>query len=193
MSWLMRAGNEPSHRRNRFTGPGRKLCASTDQICGSTSIVCRGERDDVHRPRAAGRACGCETVPAVQTIVPYVRVLDVVDRFLMVVSAEHEVDPPSPTNAFAARCRVRESVAVRDLARSGLWCITMTRWSPFGAASNFARASAICALLMLPTTPTSRGFQVIVPGTTPCAVLSPTKVTPGTMSTGSRSAEMYFA
>ena len=33
-----------------------------------------------------------DTVPAVEITVPFLRVLDVVHRFLMVVSAEHEVD-----------------------------------------------------------------------------------------------------
>ena len=37
----------------------------------------------------------------------------------------------------------------------------------------------------------SRTFQVSVCGSTPCAVFSPTSVTPGTRSTGSSSVEMY--
>ena len=32
-----------------------------------------------------------DTVPAVEITVPLLRVLDVVDRFLMIVAAEHEV------------------------------------------------------------------------------------------------------
>ena len=117
--------------------------------------------------------------------------LHVLHPFLVIMAAEHEIDVqvhecPGGTLADAKTIPVRELASQR---------VVMHHHHPQvapGRARRIWRAPPQSApLLMLPTTPTSRGFHVSVPGTTPCAVFIPTKVTPGTVSTGSKLGEMY--
>jgi 3',5'-cyclic AMP phosphodiesterase CpdA len=65
------------------------------------------------------------------------------------------------------------------------------RPSSAGEAAKCARAAVSCAGVRSPMIEMSRRFQVRVRRVTPCEVLSPTSVAPGTRSTGSRSAETY--